>query len=989
MVEMTNRTNPFPGLRPFELDEEHLFFGREGQADDLLVRLNRTRFLAIVGTSGSGKSSLVRAGLLPSLYSGFLSGTSSGWRIAILRPGQAPIRNLAKALNQQDVFGVDTTDDEIIIRTALMESTLRRGALGLVEVTQESRMANHESLLVVVDQFEELFRFKQQAQSLVDENEALAFVKLLLAAVGQRAVAVFVVLTMRSDFLGDCTQFQGLPEALNDSQYLTPRLTRDQLRQAIEGPVAVGGSMITPRLVNRLLNDIGDKSDQLPILQHALMRTWDCWKEQAIPPTPIDIEHYEAIGGMSRALSIHADQIYFSFPDQESRKITETVFKRLTEKGLDNREVRRPSSLEELCLVARANQEKVISVINEFRKYGASFLMPPPDQSLEEKVIIDISQESLMRIWDRLQNWMSEEVETAQMCRRLAETTQLHLDGKAALIRDPELRLAIDWKEKIKGNSAWAERYSNNFYQIVTFIEKSAKQSSDEEAVRAKKSKTKFLQNWIIKPSLLGGVGLATTVLLSITRDRLLGAISPKYLVACAILLIVIAYAVGSIRIIKEGNAAIVERLGRYRATLAPGANFIVPFFDAIVIEDTLREQILDIPPKSCTTKDNINLEVDTVIYWRILDLEKAYYSIEDVGFAMIDLVSISIMAEIAKIDFQRILSSRESINKALLDILDKTTEPWGVKVNLVELQEIRPPKGLIDSIQQEQAAAIRRSRMQSIVEAKLPIKYNETTEPWNVKSEHISVQEPEGQSPSVVGTIQQQEVNTRVTRYSASRIGQSKTRLQQNWIRAFIALGSIGLGVTALFSRDRILEYIPPKYLVACAILLIVVGYILGSVRIVKEGNVAILERLGRYRSTLESGLNFIVPFFDVIIIEDTLREQILDISPKSCTTKDNVNLEVDAVIYWRILDLEKTYYAIEDVETAISELVSTSLRSEIGRMEFREIMPFRNSISEASLEILNIVAEVWGVRGMRIEIQEIKPPKALIDAMDERWSL
>ncbi|MCG8367098.1 MAG: hypothetical protein MJA27_27655, partial [Pseudanabaenales cyanobacterium] len=115
MAPSSNRTNPFPGLRPFELDEEHLFFGREGQADELLVRLNRTRFLAVVGSSGSGKSSLVRAGLLPSLYSGFLADASSGWRAAILRPGSAPIRNLAEALNHPEIFGGDPTHDDAII----------------------------------------------------------------------------------------------------------------------------------------------------------------------------------------------------------------------------------------------------------------------------------------------------------------------------------------------------------------------------------------------------------------------------------------------------------------------------------------------------------------------------------------------------------------------------------------------------------------------------------------------------------------------------------------------------------------------------------------------------------------------------------------------------------------------------------------------------------------------------------------------------------
>ena len=131
MAQVSTRTSPFPGLRPFELDEEHLFFGREGQSDELLARLNSNRFLAVVGASGSGKSSLVRAGLLPSLYSGLLAGASSGWRVAILRPGGAPIRNLAEALNHPDVFGDEAASDDAIIRTALTESTPATGSVGV------------------------------------------------------------------------------------------------------------------------------------------------------------------------------------------------------------------------------------------------------------------------------------------------------------------------------------------------------------------------------------------------------------------------------------------------------------------------------------------------------------------------------------------------------------------------------------------------------------------------------------------------------------------------------------------------------------------------------------------------------------------------------------------------------------------------------------------------------------------------------------------
>ncbi|CAN5748808.1 hypothetical protein BH23CYA1_BH23CYA1_05600 [soil metagenome] len=141
---------------------------------------------------------------------------------------------------------------------------------------------------------------------------------------------------------------------------------------------------------------------------------------------------------------------------------------------------------------------------------------------------------------------------------------------------------------------------------------------------------------------------------------------------------LVVGYTVGSVRIIKEGNGALVERLGRYKGTLTPGLNFIVPLLDAVVLEDSLREQTLDTPPQQAITKDNVNLEVDAIIYWRIYDLERTYYAIEDVEFAMQELVITALRSEVGKMDFQSLFSSRETINSALLDVLDEATAPWG-----------------------------------------------------------------------------------------------------------------------------------------------------------------------------------------------------------------------------------------------------------------------------------------------------------------------
>ncbi|NER85387.1 MAG: SPFH/Band 7/PHB domain protein [Leptolyngbya sp. SIO1D8] len=173
--------------------------------------------------------------------------------------------------------------------------------------------------------------------------------------------------------------------------------------------------------------------------------------------------------------------------------------------------------------------------------------------------------------------------------------------------------------------------------------------------------------------------------------------------------LVVIGYTVGAVRIINQGNQALVERLGRYHRKLRPGLNFIVPFLDTIVLEESMREKLLDVDPQSAITRDNVALDVDAVVYWKILDLERTYYEIEDIEAAIRELVVTTLRSELGKMPFERTFSSRDELNQALLDQLDEATEPWGVKVTRVEVQSINPPESVLESMQQQQAAELKR----------------------------------------------------------------------------------------------------------------------------------------------------------------------------------------------------------------------------------------------------------------------------------------
>lgn len=176
--------------------------------------------------------------------------------------------------------------------------------------------------------------------------------------------------------------------------------------------------------------------------------------------------------------------------------------------------------------------------------------------------------------------------------------------------------------------------------------------------------------------------------------------------------LLIIGSTIGSVRIINQGNEALVERLGRFNRKLKPGLNFIVPLLDTIVLKDSVREQILDVEKQAAITKDNVPLDVDAVVYWRILELELTYYAIENVEQAIAELVITTLRSEIGKMKFETTFSSRDELNRALLSQLDEATEPWGVKVTRVEVQEITPPDEVKRSMQQQQAADIKARAM-------------------------------------------------------------------------------------------------------------------------------------------------------------------------------------------------------------------------------------------------------------------------------------
>lgn len=493
------KTEPYPGLRPFQANESHLFFGRDEQVEKLLEKIQNSHFVAVVGPSGCGKSSLVKAGLIPDLKTGFLMDEGRKCRTIEMRPGDKPFDNLARALYKS--FGETTP-------IGCIKAELKRGPKGLIESICSEVTPNKEVILLVVDQFEELFRFKQNNNM----DEVIAFIALLIESANHSGeLAIHIVITMRSDFLGECSLFPGLPEILNDNQFLTPRLTRERMKEAIEAPARVCGGMLDPYLVNTLLNDVGVDHDQLPLLQHALMRMWalakeSCGKKEPIVDIPIDkfkenqpriiltMKHYAEIGKLQKALTQHANQAYDQLNEKQQR-IAQVIFRRLSERNAEQKDVRRAATVQDIANVAEVDNSEVIAVADIFIDPAYNFLTAS-DEQLTAMSLLDISHESIIRQWDKMRDWIMKEFISAMRYKRLIADSYDHKAGSKQLLSGIALENALDWKSKNGINKQWALRYSDEaeFEQVMNYINES--RNEEEDGIRKELKKKKTRKAW-------------------------------------------------------------------------------------------------------------------------------------------------------------------------------------------------------------------------------------------------------------------------------------------------------------------------------------------------------------------------------------------------------------------------------------------------------------------------------------------------------------
>jgi formylglycine-generating enzyme required for sulfatase activity/energy-coupling factor transporter ATP-binding protein EcfA2 len=401
-------TSPYKGLQYFDVGDAPNFFGREALTAELAGYLREKSLLAVVGASGSGKSSLVRAGLIPALQGSQLLADSTQlpkgsahWPVHVITPTARPLESLAASL---------TRDSEAVSATATLIDDLAQDprSLHLYARRLLSKPNAGERLLLVVDQFEELFTLCK------DRVQRKAFVDALLTAScpqedGDCSLAesvVTTVLALRADFYADCAEFDNLRTALESYQRYIGAMSQQELRRAVEEPAQRVGWELEPGLVDVLLQDVGDEPGALPLLSHALLETWKRRRGRTMT-----LAGYAASGRVQGAIARTADDVYGQRLTLEQQAIARNIFLRLTELGEGAQDTRRRVTLSEL--VPQDESEEEVALV--LRKLADARLVTTYEDEAE------VAHEALIREWPTLRGWLEEDREALRVQRRLGE----------------------------------------------------------------------------------------------------------------------------------------------------------------------------------------------------------------------------------------------------------------------------------------------------------------------------------------------------------------------------------------------------------------------------------------------------------------------------------------------------------------------------------------------------------------------------------------
>ncbi len=433
--------SPFRSLQIFEPEDAWLFFGRDAEIEDLMERLGRAPVLVMVGNSGSGKSSLIRAGLIPALRAGRFCDQGSpihSWRVVIFRPSAAPFDYLAEVLpNQLAPELTPKEQSEFIAENRLKfpqgGDALRNAITALAQTQATTDKPGAVHVLLVADQFEEIFTLTN------NQHTRDRYLELLLAAARLgSAVSIHLLLALRADFYAYCLDHAGLSRCLETGLYNVPRMTGEQLRESIEKRLQLASARAEPGLIDALLEDVGGEPGNLALLEHTLGQLWE---QRSTSNRTLSNRTYAEIGRLRGALGKHADEVYGSLGNEQQKRLAQRIFLELVHLGEGSQDTRRRVPKSVLSSLGAPN-----SVEPLLARLASSRLVSTGREG--DETYVEVSHEALIREWPALREWIQQNREELGLERRLlqaAEEWQMLKHDPGALLQGARLAQGEEW----------------------------------------------------------------------------------------------------------------------------------------------------------------------------------------------------------------------------------------------------------------------------------------------------------------------------------------------------------------------------------------------------------------------------------------------------------------------------------------------------------------------------------------------------------------
>ncbi len=443
--ELAEAVRPYLGLRAFREEDAAFFFGREAFTERLVGAVERTPFLAVVGPSGSGKSSVVQAGLIPALRKGALV-ESEAWEFAVFRPGKNPLKQMAAPL----VSLLEPEMDEItrLAKVGELADHFREGRVSLADAAGRilekrhyaAQAAGAERLVLVADQFEELFTYKES------EPEREVFLNHLLDAAGERDGPLTVILTLRADFYSHCLGVRPLADRLERRVVNIGPMTEGELRRAIEEPARSVGVRFEAGLVERILEDVRGEPGALPLLEFALTELWEKRRGGLLTH-----QAYEDFNGVGGAIAQRAKKEYKRFSEEE-KGLARRIFLHLITPGEETEDVRRRAALAEILPEEPARADHMRAVV---KALADARLITTGREEASGQETVEVAHEALIRGWERLRKWVQEGRAFLEWLKGLrVDLARWKASGE--LLRGKPLAEARDgWK---RGAKTWAQK---------------------------------------------------------------------------------------------------------------------------------------------------------------------------------------------------------------------------------------------------------------------------------------------------------------------------------------------------------------------------------------------------------------------------------------------------------------------------------------------------------------------------------------------------